>query len=212
MGAGDAAKAAPLTSGVRPLATSLLNGELRMALLTCPDCGGKVSDIAPACPHCGRPMGIEAGKPGSPAPAEAGTKCPSCGKTVTPVVTSVGGGSCSVGRREKWSCPACYATIHRSGCFVATATYGDEDAIEVRFLRMFRERYLVTSTAGRLGIAIYYAVSPHLTNAIERLPVTRGLARVALDGLVRAIEFCTPLNRAAIRARLAKRSAPTCHH
>ena len=26
-----------------------------MALLTCPDCGGKVSDAAPACPHCGRP-------------------------------------------------------------------------------------------------------------------------------------------------------------
>lgn len=27
-----------------------------MALLTCPDCQGKVSDAAPTCPHCGRPM------------------------------------------------------------------------------------------------------------------------------------------------------------
>lgn len=27
-----------------------------MALLTCPDCGGNVSDSAPTCPHCGRPM------------------------------------------------------------------------------------------------------------------------------------------------------------
>ena len=26
-----------------------------MALCECPDCGGKVSDQAPACPHCGRP-------------------------------------------------------------------------------------------------------------------------------------------------------------
>lgn len=27
-----------------------------MALITCPDCGGAVSDAAPACIHCGRPM------------------------------------------------------------------------------------------------------------------------------------------------------------
>ena len=27
-----------------------------MGLTKCPDCGGKVSDSAPACPHCGRPM------------------------------------------------------------------------------------------------------------------------------------------------------------
>lgn len=26
-----------------------------MALLRCPDCEGKVSDLAPSCPHCGRP-------------------------------------------------------------------------------------------------------------------------------------------------------------
>jgi hypothetical protein len=27
-----------------------------MALITCQDCGGAVSDLAPACPHCGRPV------------------------------------------------------------------------------------------------------------------------------------------------------------
>jgi hypothetical protein len=27
-----------------------------MGLIDCPDCKGKVSDIAPACPHCGRPF------------------------------------------------------------------------------------------------------------------------------------------------------------
>jgi uncharacterized membrane protein len=27
-----------------------------MALITCPDCGNSVSDAAPACIHCGRPM------------------------------------------------------------------------------------------------------------------------------------------------------------
>jgi len=27
-----------------------------MGLTSCPDCEGKVSDIAPTCPHCGRPF------------------------------------------------------------------------------------------------------------------------------------------------------------
>lgn len=27
-----------------------------MPLVTCPDCEKQVSDAAPACPHCGRPM------------------------------------------------------------------------------------------------------------------------------------------------------------
>lgn len=27
-----------------------------MALIECPDCGRQVSDVAPACPGCGRPM------------------------------------------------------------------------------------------------------------------------------------------------------------
>jgi len=27
-----------------------------MSLITCPDCQKQISDQAPACPHCGRPM------------------------------------------------------------------------------------------------------------------------------------------------------------
>lgn len=27
-----------------------------MALIVCPECGGNVSDRAPACPHCGYPI------------------------------------------------------------------------------------------------------------------------------------------------------------
>lgn len=39
-----------------------------MALLKCPDCGGNVSDSAPACPHCGRPMSAATPVPPSSPP------------------------------------------------------------------------------------------------------------------------------------------------
>jgi len=45
-----------------------------MALVTCPDCEKQISDAAPACPNCGRPMN---------APSEAGggnDACPRCGR------------------------------------------------------------------------------------------------------------------------------------
>lgn len=30
-----------------------------MALISCPDCKGTVSDVAPACPRCGRPIAVK---------------------------------------------------------------------------------------------------------------------------------------------------------
>lgn len=35
-----------------------------MALITCPDCGGSVSNAAPVCIHCGRPLA--SARPGAP--------------------------------------------------------------------------------------------------------------------------------------------------
>lgn len=62
------------------------------------------------------------------------------------------------------------ATMHRSGCLIATATYGDEDAIEVRFLRVFRDRVLRPRVAGRLIICRYYRLAPYPAWATERVP------------------------------------------
>lgn len=31
-----------------------------MALVKCPDCGREVSDVAPTCPGCGRPLRMQA--------------------------------------------------------------------------------------------------------------------------------------------------------
>jgi len=175
-----------------------------MALVECPDCGGKVSTAAPACPHCGRPMGAAKSEQTPQPRREGDAKCARCNKTVTPVVTSVGGGSCSFGRREKWTCPSCKATMHRSGCFVATAAYGDEDAIEVRFLRLFRDRVLSSRLSGRLLVSLYYRWAPYPAWVVERTPLLRRLARWCLDLIVTQIEARTSLSRTAIREVLKR--------
>lgn len=164
-----------------------------MALTKCPDCGKEISDTAPACPNCGRPNAA------SPVAPQTGTQCPKCGKTVTPVVTSVGGGSCSVGSRERWTCPACKKIIRRKGCFVATSVYGDEDFIEVQFLRAYRDTVLRRSALGRIAIRLYYRFGPYLAAIVERNAAVKTVARRALDRVVSHIERTTPLRRDRFR-------------
>ena len=178
-----------------------------MALLECPDCGGKVSGLARACPHCGRPLRSQGSEVADRPKSSGDAECPRCKKMVTPVVTSVGGGSCSVGRREKWTCPSCKATMHRSGCFVATATYGDEDAIEVRFLRLFRDRVLTQQRGGRLLIWLYYHFAPYPAWVVERTPPLKRCARWCLDRIVLWIERRTSLRQSAIRSALQRHAA-----
>lgn len=165
-----------------------------MALVKCPECGKDISSNADACPHCGNPMRKSGG-----GPKTAGTYCPACKKHVAPVVTSVGGGSCSVGSRETWKCPTCTRVLHRSGCFVATATYGDEDMVEVRFLRAFRDEILARSAVGRTITRLYYRASPYIARAVERMPILRPPCRGTLDAIVATIERRTHLKRHSFR-------------
>lgn len=80
-----------------------------MALVSCPDCSRQVSDVAPACPGCGRPM-ISAPTPRAAAPppqvvapipdgvgcrkcgfmfAKRVGKCPRCGVAVPPSTKNI---------------------------------------------------------------------------------------------------------------------------
>ena len=160
-----------------------------MALVKCSDCGREISSNAESCPNCGNPM------QGKNSDVQGGTLCPSCKINVTPVVTSVGGGSCSVGKRETWKCPKCRRVLHKSGCFVATVTYGDEDIVEVRFLRAFRDEVLSKSTIGRIFIWAYYRLGANIARVVELLPFLRTACRRTLDSIVRIIESKTHLKR-----------------
>jgi hypothetical protein len=94
------------------------------------------------------------------------------------------GASSAVTTTSDTTKPASFATL--SGCFIATAAYGTPLAAEVEALRRLRDRYLMTNPAGRLAVAVYYAVSPPLARAIAGNDLARAAARAIVRPFVDA--------------------------
>ncbi len=65
----------------------------------------------------------------------------------------------------------------KGGCFVATACYGDYDAPEVLVLRQFRDTRLLTTSFGKLFVAVYYATSPFLATVISKSDKLKKIVR-----------------------------------
>jgi uncharacterized repeat protein (TIGR01451 family) len=65
-------------------------------------------------------------------------------------------------------------------CAIATAAHGSPLAADVEILRVFRDRYLMTSTAGRAFVKWYYRTSPPVANFIRRHEWARSVSRAAL--------------------------------
>ena len=71
-----------------------------------------------------------------------------------------------------------------SGCFIATAAFGTPLANEVRILSEFRDKYLMTNTAGRKFVRCYYKTSPTIAKIISRNFLLRFAVRTGLRPLV----------------------------
>jgi hypothetical protein len=79
----------------------------------------------------------------------------------------------------------------RQGCFIATAAYGFYDAPEVQALRDFRDRYLLTNSAGSAFVSWYYEHGPVGAAYLDAHPAWKPLVRAALLPAVGAALFMT---------------------
>lgn len=69
-------------------------------------------------------------------------------------------------------------------CFIASAAYGSPMAEDVRYLRAFRDQYLLTHSSGRWLVKEYYRLSPPLAEALMAHDGWRAAVRAALSPLV----------------------------
>jgi len=73
---------------------------------------------------------------------------------------------------------------HKGPCFIATAAYGTPVAQDVRYLRAFRDEYLLTNGPGTLFVNFYYTVSPPIAQELSNHDEARALVRTALMPLI----------------------------
>jgi len=84
--------------------------------------------------------------------------------------------------------PTVTFTVEKSGCFIATATYGSELSPEVQFLRHFRDDVVLSTFAGsnfmKIFNAWYYSFSPTVADFISNNNIVRLVMKIFLYPLI----------------------------
>jgi hypothetical protein len=79
--------------------------------------------------------------------------------------------------------------VKASRCFIATASFGDENAPEVLVLRRWRDECLATNFVGRKLVSVYYDLSPNLAETISESDTARSVTRAVLAPVVGAVRL-----------------------
>jgi very-short-patch-repair endonuclease len=73
----------------------------------------------------------------------------------------------------------------KSGCFIATATYGTPLAQEIKILRRFRDSRMEPNLIVRHFVTLYYNASPPLARVISRNKKMKAFVRLSLKPIIR---------------------------
>jgi hypothetical protein len=77
----------------------------------------------------------------------------------------------------------------KSGCFIATAVYGDQ-ASQTCTLREFRDSVLLKSKGGKIFVNSYYTFSPAVAKMLNALPFLKPVVRLFLWPIVEWVKKC----------------------
>lgn len=72
----------------------------------------------------------------------------------------------------------------KSGCFIATAVYGNYNAPQVIMLSEYRDQVLLKTFAGRLFVRFYYSISPTIATWLRKTKRLSALIRWGLDQFI----------------------------
>lgn len=72
----------------------------------------------------------------------------------------------------------------KTGCFIATATYGSPLASELDVLRSFRDKRMLRNKIGKAMVAAYYTISPPIASVIAGRQTLKRIVRSWIDPIV----------------------------
>ena len=134
------------------------------------------SSVQHACPNCRETFNFPKYDYGS-------YSCPKCQTSVSydsSGVRKASGGYSSGGGYSSSS----------SGCYIATAVYGDYEHENVRLFRGFRDKVLLNSRLGRIFVRVYYAVSPSLARHLKpESPISILIRRYCLARFAKVLKL-----------------------
>lgn len=96
-------------------------------------------------------------------------------------------------RADVWVQPEQITKEKKSGCFIATASFDDEFAPEVIYLRRFRNHVMNKSKKGRTFVHMYYLLSPPIARVISKSFVLKVLTReIFLKPIIKLLSYLYP--------------------